>query len=340
MNGVEHVMPKSVELDESVCTNAYGRFIAEPLERGFGVTLGNSLRRVLLSSLPGAAIVSAKIDGVQHEFTSIPKVKEDVTDIIFQLKQIRIRFSGDERKTVRIEKKGPCVVTAADIEADSGVQILNPGIKIATVDAGGHLNMELVIDRGKGYVPAELLRTSNQPIGVIPVDAIFSPVVQANFLVEETRVGQRTDYDKLTLELRTDASITPDAALRAASKILIDHFQTFAVCGKKDTEGTQDALGNGDVDENLLRNLSEFELSVRAANCLKSSQIFLVGDLVQRTESDMLKFKNFGKKSLLELHELLDSMGLDFGMPMSESTVKALEQKRKDLQDNATPKED
>ena len=340
MNGVERVMPKSIEFDEATSTDTYGRFFAEPLERGFGVTLGNSLRRVLLSSLPGAAIISAKIEGVQHEFSTIPHVKEDVTDIIFQLKQVRLRYAGNEQKNATIEKKGPGVVKAGDIEFGSDVDVLTPDIKIATLDKGGAMSMELVIDRGKGYVPGELLRLPNQPIGVIPVDAIFSPVTKTNYLVEETRVGQRTDYDKLTMEVWTDGSISPDAALRSAAEILTDHLHSFALCGRPDAESIEDVVGTGEVDENLFRSLSEFELSVRAANCLKSSQILLVGDLVQRTESEMLKFKNFGKKSLAELEEVLDSMELEFGMDLGEATVKALEEKRKDLQENAASKED
>jgi DNA-directed RNA polymerase subunit alpha len=288
--------------------------VAEPLERGFGTTLGNALRRVLLSSLHGSAIVSVKIDGVLHEFSSIPGVLEDVTDIILNIKAIGVKLSSEISKKVRLCVKGPCVVTANDIELVSGVEILDPSAVICTLGDGASLNVEFMIESGKGFVPAVYDPESVRSIGVIPLDALFSPVKRVMFKVDATRVGQRTDYDKLTMHVVTDGSIKPDDAVGCAARILIDQMQQFV-------NFEDPAFVNAGLDKNvlpfnknLLRKIDDLELSVRAWNCLKSENILFIGDLVQKTEAEMLKTPNFGRKSLNEIKEVLAQMGIGFGM--------------------------
>jgi len=321
MNGMSLQMPERVELDESTYSTTYGKFIVQPLERGFGVTIGNALRRVLLSSIPGAAITMVKIDGVLHEFSAIPGVVEDVTDIILNLKQVRVKLLNRRSEKVTLHLKGPWEFKAGDIGKDiPEVEILNPDLHIATLNEDADFKMELRIGRGRGYVPAEENKRADMPIGAIPIDAIFTPIKNVAFHVEETRVGHRTDYEKLILEIQTDGSITPDDALTYAGKILKDHIQLFI---NFDIEPEREEPS--EVDEEAIRirkllkmSVDELELSVRAHNCLKAANIETIGDLVRRTEQDMLKFRNFGRKSLSELNKILESLGLHFGMDVDK----------------------
>ncbi|OLB75931.1 MAG: DNA-directed RNA polymerase subunit alpha, partial [Nitrospirae bacterium 13_2_20CM_2_61_4] len=287
-------------------------------ERGFGTTVGNSLRRVLLSSLTGAAIVSVKIEGVLHEFSTIPGVTEDVTDIILNVKKTRLKLHADKTKTIHLRKKGPGIAKAGDIEHDADIEILTPDLHLATLDKGAHLDMEMIIKRGRGYVPAERNKEEEMAIGVLPVDALYSPVTRVNYLVENARVGRMTDYDKLILEVYTDGSISPEEALSDAALIVRGHLDIFI--NVKDMEETisRPAVAESitESNKNLLRSVNELELSVRAANCLKNANIKTIADLVQKTEADMLRTKNFGKKSLNEIKEILSEMGLGLGMKL------------------------
>lgn len=309
-------IPIKTEVDKESLTATYGRFTAEPFERGFGTTVGNSLRRVLLSSLTGAAVTSVRIEGVLHEFSTIPGVTEDVTDIILNIKKIRFKLHADKTKTIHLRKKGPGVAKAGDIEHDADLELLTPDLHLATLDKGATVGMEMVVKRGRGYVPAERNKDEEMAIGVIPVDAIYSPVTRVNYLVENARVGRMTDYDKLILEIWTDGSISPEDALSAAALIVRGHLDIFI--GVKDMEETlarpaaEEAITES--NKNLLRSVNELELSVRAANCLKNANIKTIADLVQKTEADMLRTKNFGKKSLNEIKEILTEMGLSLGM--------------------------
>lgn len=316
-NWRELIKPKSILIDEETHTEYHGKFVAEPLERGFGITIGNSLRRILLSSLQGAAIVSVKFDEVAHEFTTIPGVLEDVTDIILNLKEIRFKLIDVEEVVVRLFKEGEGVATAGDIETDDSVVILNPEQHIATLNKEGKLDMEMVIKMGKGYVPAEKNKSKNQPIGVIPVDAIFSPIKKVNYVVTNARVGQVADYDKLTLEVWTDGSVLPEDAVAYAAKIFKEQMTPF-INFEEEPEPLEEEEEEEDekLNENLFRPVSELELSVRSANCLKNAHITLIGELVQKTEAEMLKTKNFGRKSLNEIKEILEEMGLSLGMKL------------------------
>jgi DNA-directed RNA polymerase subunit alpha len=320
-------MPKRVEIDESTQTEQYGHFVAEPLERGFGITLGNALRRVLLSSLQGSAITSVKIDGVQHEFSTVGGVLEDVVDIILNLKGIRFRLLADDSKVVTLSKKGAGEVTAGDIKTDADLEILNPDVKIATLDSDGSIKMELTVDSGRGYIPAEQHRKQNKyPIGTIPIDSLFSPVTKVNFQVENTRVGQRTDYDRLILDIFTDSSISPNEALAFAAKILKDHFLLFIDFEEEPVMEIEEELDEEKERIKKLLNMSieELELSVRSANCLKTARIGSLGELVQRTEAEMLKYRNFGRKSLSELTSILAEYGIHFGMNVEDYGIKLL----------------
>ncbi len=307
--------------------------IAEPLERGFGMTLGNALRRVLLSSLQGAAITSVKIDGVLHEFSAIPGVLEDVTDIILNLKTVGVKLNSDIPKKVRIAAVGPKVVKAKDIQVTSDVDILDPEVVICTLNEGAQLNMELVVQNGKGYVLANQHVYEDRPIGVIPIDSIFSPVKRVVYKVEQTRVGQRTDYDKLTLRIQTDGSIKPDDALAYAARILQDQFQQFINFEEPKAAAKREAKEELPFNRNLLKKVDELELSVRSANCLKNENIFYIGDLVQKTENDMLKTPNFGRKSLNEIKEVLAMMGLGFGMTIPSWPPENIDELAKTLED-------
>ncbi len=317
-------MPKKLQYDPKKVTDTYGKFTAEPLERGFGTTLGNSLRRVLLSSLEGSAITAVKIAGVHHEFSSIPGVVEDTTDLILNLKDIRLKLHTDKQKILSLRAKGPGDVTAKDIEADAEVEILNPDLHLATIDKNGKLELEVRARRGRGYVPSDRNKEAGQPIGLIPIDAIFSPIRKVNFKVENARVGQETDYDKLVLEEWTDGSLRPDDAVAHAAKLLKDHLSIFIHLPEEEEEmplADEEMKKSPDFNENLLRSVNELELSVRAANCLKNAGIETIAEMVQKTESEMLKTKNFGRKSLNEIKEILGGMGLSLGMKIDDKIV-------------------
>ncbi|MBU2548551.1 MAG: DNA-directed RNA polymerase subunit alpha [Proteobacteria bacterium] len=314
-NWKELIKPKKVDVESDEKDRFYGKFTCEPLERGFGLTLGNALRRVLLSSLQGAAIVSVKIDGVLHEFTTIPGVVEDVSDIILNLKEVRLKLHTDPPRTVRIEANHEGVVKAGDIITDGQVEILNPDHHIATLSKDGVMKMEMTVELGKGYEPAEKGGENAQVIGVIPIDAIFSPIRKVNYVVTNARVGQRTDYDKLALEVWTDGSVMPRDAIALAAKILKDQLMIFINFEEEETEFEEpESKPEQKMNENLFRSVDELELSVRSSNCLKNANIHLIGELVQKTEAEMLKTKNFGRKSLNEIKEILAEMGLSLGM--------------------------
>ncbi len=309
------IRPRGIQIEQETLTEFYGRFSCEPLERGYGITLGNSLRRVLLSSLQGAAITAIKIDGALHEFTTIGDVVEDVTDIILNLKEVVLKAASPKTYTVRIDKEGPGPVYAKDITLTDGLSVLNPDHLIATLDKKGPLAMELTVNVGRGYVPAEKNKTATMSIGTIPIDALFSPVRKVNYTVTNARVGQVTDYDKLTLEVWTNGSVKPQDAVAYAAKILKEQLTIFI--NFEETEETSYVQGTSEeepLNENLFRSVDELELSVRSANCLQNANITLIGELVQRTEQDMLKTKNFGRKSLKEIKEILQNMGLQLGM--------------------------
>jgi DNA-directed RNA polymerase subunit alpha len=316
-------MPKKLQYDPKKISDTYGKFTAEPLERGFGTTLGNSLRRVLLSSLEGSAVTSLKIAGVQHEFSSIPGVIEDTTDLILNLKEVRLKLHTDKPKTLILKSKGPGEVTAKDIEADAEVEILNPDLHLATIDKNGKLELEMRARRGRGYVSSDKNKEPGQAIGVIPIDSIFSPIRKVNFKVENARVGQETDYDKLVLDVWTDGSIKPDDAVAHAAKLLKDHLSIFIhLPEEEDILVTEEEIKKvPSFNENLLRSVNELELSVRAANCLKNAGIETIAEMVQKTESEMLKTKNFGRKSLNEIKEILAEMGLSLGMKVDDKIV-------------------
>jgi DNA-directed RNA polymerase subunit alpha len=312
--------PKRLEFERETLTDRFGRFTAQPFERGFGTTIGNALRRVLLSSIEGAAITAVKIDGVLHEFSPIPGVVEDATDIILNLKQIPLKLHVDYTKTLylRVEKKG--IVRAKDIEVDQDVEILEPEAHIATVSDGGKLHMELRMKRGRGYVSADKNFDEDLGIGWIPVDSVHSPVKKVNYLVEAARVGQATDYDKLTLDVWTNGSVTARDAVSLASKLIRDHLNIFI--NLEDAGETPEAQAeqprSGAANENLDKSVEELELSVRSYNCLKNANIRTIRELVQKTEAEMLKTKNFGRKSLNEIKEILHTMGLSLGMRLDQ----------------------
>jgi DNA-directed RNA polymerase subunit alpha len=311
------IKPRGLVVDPESLTNTYGKFVAEPLERGFGITLGNSLRRVLLSSLQGAAITSVRIEGVDHEFMAIPEVAEDVTDIILNLKEVLLQIHSNEAKTLRIEAEGPREVKAGDIVADPQVEILNPGHHVLTLSEGARVRMEMTARRGRGYVPAERNKVPGQPIGTVPIDALFSPIRKVNYQVTNARVGQQTDYDKLTLEVWTDGSVAPADAVAYAAKILKEQLSIFINFDETEEPATEAVpVQEAVLNENLFRSVDELELSVRSANCLQNANIKTIGDLVQKTEAEMLKTKNFGRKSLKEIKEILSEMGLSLGMKL------------------------
>ncbi|HFB83345.1 DNA-directed RNA polymerase subunit alpha [Thermosulfuriphilus ammonigenes] len=322
-NWRELIKPKGLVIDEDSQLPAYGKFIIEPLERGFGVTLGNALRRVLLSSLQGAAITSVKIDGVEHEFTSLPGVVEDITDIVLNLKGVRIRMLREAPKTITLDKQGPGEVKAGDIQTDEEIEIMNPDHHLATLTKDGRLKMEMLVKWGKGYVPAERNKEEEMPIGVIPIDAIFSPIKKVNFNVTLARVGRITDYDRLVLEVWTDGTVSADDAVAYAAKILKEQLNVFINFDEATAEPAIPEEAEEEVPsylEHLNKRVDELELSVRSANCLKNANINYIGELVQKTEAEMLKTKNFGRKSLNEIKEILASMGLKFGMKLDNWT--------------------
>ncbi len=313
-------MPKGIQKDEETYTDTYGKFYVEPLERGFGVTIGNALRRVLLSSLQGAAVNSVQVGGVKHEFATLPGVFEDVTDIVLNLKEIVIRLDGDEPKAISLDVEGPGEVTADLFEVPAEMTILNPDLHIATLDKGASLKMSVGVAAGRGYVAADQQTLDDMSIGMIPVDSLYSPVKRAMFHVEDTRVGQKTDYDMLVLEIWTNGTITPEDAVSHAAKILKDHLYLFMNFDQEpEVEEEEEVDEQAEEMKDLLnRSVDELELSVRSSNCLQSAEIRTIGELVQKTESEMLKYRNFGRKSLKEISDILRSMTLGFGMNVGE----------------------
>jgi DNA-directed RNA polymerase subunit alpha len=311
------IKPKAIEFDEKEVTPTYGRFIGEPFERGYGITIGNALRRILLSSLPGYSIVAVRIQGVLHEFSTLPGVKEDVTDIILNLKEVRLRLHEGEQLTATLKATGEGAVHARDINGGPNLEILTPDQHIATLDKGAVLDMELVIKEGRGYVPAERNEDEEEPVGTIRLDAIYSPIKKVNFVVTNARVGQRTDYDRLALEIWTDGSIAPRDALTYSARVMRDQMGIFAGAEEEaaaPADGERVERQIEPLNENLFRPVEGLPISVRAFNGLQNADIKYVGELVQRTEQDMLKIKNFGRKSLTEIKEVLADMGLSLGM--------------------------
>ena len=350
-NWQELKKPNALERKQGSDTRRKASFVAEPLERGFGMTLGNSLRRVLLSSLQGAAVTSIKIEGVLHEFSSLTGVREDVTDIILNVKQIALKMEGEGAKRLQLSATGPGEVTAGQIATVGDIEVTNPELVICHLDDGATLNMELTADIGKGYVPAQANRPADAPIGLIPVDALYSPVRQVAYKVENTRVGQELDYDKLTLTVETDGTVSPEDALAYAARILQDQLQLFVhfddsqVRAAPSAGMTGGAIGGGmggaavestadtnQLNRYLLKKVDELELSVRSANCLKNDNIIYIGDLVQKTEAEMLRTPNFGRKSLNEIKEVLASMGLRLGMDIPGWPPENIEEMAKKLE--------
>lgn len=315
--------PRKLICDEETVSDTYGKFIAEPFERGYGMTIGNSLRRVLISSIEGAAVTSIKVDGVLHEFSSIPGVLEDITQVVLNVKQLVLRAHSRQPKTIVIEKEKKGPVTAADLQVDDTIEVVNPDLQICTLTKAGKFRMELEVSRGRGYVPADKHKKEGQPIGMIPVDALFSPVTRVNFSVEETRVGQVTDYDRLLLEIWTNGLMSPKDALLYASNILQRHLDLFVNYGSlpEEPEDEEQTVVNEELQEKLKTPISELELSVRSANCLREAKIATIGELVEKTPQELLKYRNFGKKSLAEIDELLKGMGLTLGVSPTGQTA-------------------
>lgn len=305
---IEKARIECVEVGQNGC---YGRFVIEPLERGFGHTLGNSMRRVLLSSLPGVAVSSVHIEGVQHEFTTIPGVKEDVTELILNLKSIACKMFCEGPKQLTIDVKGPCELTAGDIRTDDEVEIVNKDLHIATLNEDGHLQMQMTLERGRGYVSADKNKTASMPIGVIPIDSIFTPVKKVNYQVEDTRVGQITDYDKLTLEIWTNGTLKPEEAISSAAKILTEHLNLFISLTDQVKPVAQTVQEDEKKDKILDMTIEELDLSVRAYNCLKRAGINNVAELVLKNQEDMMKVRNLGRKSLEEVEQKLNGLGLN-----------------------------
>jgi DNA-directed RNA polymerase subunit alpha len=309
-------MPKAIVWDRETMTPSYGKLVAEPLERGYGVTIGNSLRRILLSSLQGAAVTAVRIDGVLHEFSVVPGVPEDVTEIVLNLKQLNVMLSTDGPETLHLKAESEGAITAADFDPNPNVHILNLDLHLATLGADAKLHMEVIVGTGRSYVQAEEHPFDDKPIGFIPVDSVFSPVKRVHYAVENTRVGQRTDYDKLTLEVWTNGAVTPEDAVSFSAKILKDHLLLFMSFEQEPIEEVEEEIdeGRAKLIELLNHSVEELELSVRSSNCLRDAGIRRLADLVQKTEAEMLKYRNFGRKSLQELVDILSDMGLHFGM--------------------------
>jgi len=335
-NWQELIRPSKIDIERETCSVYYVRFSAEPFERGYGITVGNSLRRVLLSSIMGAAITSVKIDGVDHEFSTVRGVKEDVTEIILNLKKVVLKMDDDKPRTLRIEARGEGEVKAGDLVHDGGVEIINPEHHIATLSSDSKFSMEMKAKIGRGYVPAERNREDEEPIGTTPIDAIFSPVKRVSFNVSPARVGFRTDYDKLTMEILTDGSISALDALSFAAKIIREQMRIFINFEELDDleSGEMKDSERQDFNDNLYRNVDELELSVRSANCLKNADIKYIGELVQKTEQEILMTKNFGRKSLNEIKEILACMGLKLGIRLDNfpprEDLDRMAQRRKD----------
>ncbi len=324
------IKPKRLEPEEETLTDFYGKFVAEPLERGYGTTIGNSMRRILLSSIQGAAITSVRIKGILHEFSTIPGVREDVTDIVLNLKEIRMKLFSEGPEMIKIKKKEGGEIKAGDSIITNNIELLNPDALVATLSKDSELDMEMVVKRGKGYVPAERNKEENQPVGTIPIDAIFSPIKKVNYNVTHARVGHITDYDRLTMEVWTDGGVRPDDAIAYAARILQDQLTVFINFEEEPIAmGPEPVEDKPRFNENLYRSIEELELSVRSANCLKNANIKYIWELVQKTEAEMLKTKNFGRKSLNEIKEILNEMGLSLGMKL-ESFPPALEKEREE----------
>jgi DNA-directed RNA polymerase subunit alpha len=326
------IKAKALEVEEEALRPTYGRFHVEPLERGFGITIGNSLRRILLSSLQGAAVTAVRINGVLHEFSTIHGVREDVTDIILNIKELLLKLHSDGPETLRLKVNKPGVVKAQDIQPNANVEILNPDHVIATLSGDGELDVEMVVKRGRGYIPAERNREEGQPIGTISVDALFSPIRKVNYTVTHSRVGQITDYDRLTLEVWTNGNVPPADAIAYAAKILKEQLSVFINFDEGEViPKAPEVPETAKLNENLFKSVDELELSVRSANCLKNADIRYIGDLVQKTEAEMLKTKNFGRKSLNEIKEILSEKGLSLGMKLENWPPAELEQKKKEV---------
>lgn len=321
--------PKKINFDEETLTDFYGKLVIEPLERGFGTTIGNSLRRVLLSSIEGASVTGIRIPGVLHEFSKVKGVAEDVVDIVLNVKKLRIKMHGDGKKTLNLKVKGPKVITGNDIETDSSIEVLNKDHYIAKVGDGAAFEMEMYVKKGRGYATAESNKEEELAVDVIAIDSLFSPITKVNFHVEKTRVGKATDYDKLVMELWTDGSISPQKAMSEAASIIIDHLDMLVFLEEevpleeaKGSSSLKTVQINPSLKENLLKNIDELELSVRAYNCLKNANIKTIADLVQKTEHEMMRTKNFGRKSLNEIKEVITAMGLHFGMRIDPEDIK------------------
>lgn len=327
------IKPTKLNITQGTDPGRAATLIAEPLERGFGLTLGNALRRVLLSSLQGAAITAIRIDGVLHEFSTIPGVREDVTDIVLNIKQIALKMGGEGPKRVMLTAEGPGEVTAGQIATGHDIEVMNRDLVICTLDAGARLAMEMTVETGKGYVAAGANRAEDTPIGLIPVDAIYSPVRKVAYKVENTRVGQITDHDKLSLEVTTNGTVNPEDAVALAARILQDQLQLFINFEEPRSAVVEEKRDELPFNRNLLRKVDELELSVRSANCLKNDNIIYIGDLVQKTEADMLRTPNFGRKSLNEIKEVLAHMGLVLGMEISNWPPENIEDLAKRLEE-------
>ena len=332
-NWTELIKPTKLQVTPGAEPQRIATVVAEPLERGFGLTLGNALRRVLLSSLQGASVTAIQIQGILHEFSSIPGVREDVTDIVLNIKALAIRMQGEGPKRILLKANGPGEVTAGMIETVSDIEILNPDLVLCTLDKGATINMEMTVSTGKGYVPASMNRPEDAPIGLIPVDALYSPVRKVAYKVENSRVGQVTDYDKLSMDLETDGTVTPDDAVALAARILQDQLQLFINFEEPQAATEEEKSDELAFNKNLLRKVEELELSVRSANCLKNDNIIYIGDLVQKTEAEMLRTPNFGRKSLNEIKEVLAQMGLHLGMEIPNWPPENIEELAKKLEE-------
>jgi len=333
-NWRDMIRPREIEIDSRSQSDTYAKFECQPLERGYGITIGNALRRILLSSIMGTAVTKVQAEGALHEFTSLPEVKEDVTDILLNVKELKLKSHVEEPRKLTIDFEGPGTVTGEDIQGDGQIEVLNPEHPIATVSDGGDLQMELTVERGRGYVPAEENKADDDPIGVVPVDSLFSPVTKVNYKITNARVGQRTDYDKLTLEVWTDGSVKPEDAVAYAAKILKEQVTIFINFDEDIEPEYEEEEEEPEFDDTLLKPIDELELSVRSYNCLQGAGITHVGDLVQRTEAELLKTKNFGRKSLKEIKDILDEMDLELGTTLDNWPPSGLKEDEDENEDD------
>ena len=332
-NWEELIKPNKLEVTPGYDSRRLATAVAEPLERGFGLTLGNALRRVLMSSLQGAAVTAVQIDGVLHEFSSVPGVREDVTDIVLNVKQLALRMHVEGPKRMTLTKQGPGTVTAGDISTGADIEVLNPELPLCTLDDGAEIHMEFTVSQGKGYVASDRNRPDDAPIGLIPVDSLYSPVKRVSYKVEHTREGQILDYDKLTMQLETNGSLTPEDALAYAARILQDQLQVFVNFDEPQQKPVEESRPELEFNAALLKKVDELELSVRSANCLKNDNIVYIGDLIQKSEAEMLRTPNFGRKSLNEIKEVLAQMGLHLGMEVPNWPPENIEELAKRYED-------